>query len=51
MFGKNRLQTILIRLVVLSGAAFWLYVAFTGKGVTDAADNIIQLLLELFKLD
>jgi len=49
MFGKNRFQTILIRLVVLSGAAFWFYVAFSGKGVTDAALDITKFLIDLFR--
>lgn len=49
MFGKNRLQTILIRIIVLSGAAFWFYVAFTGKRVSEAALDITVFLADLFR--
>jgi len=45
MFGKNRLQTILIRFLVLSGAAFWGYIAFTGKDISDALTDILKLLM------
>ncbi len=43
MFGKNRLQTILIRFLVLSGATFWGYIAFTEKDISDALTSILKL--------